>query len=255
MPDTPGQPVAQDYHFETYLAGGNRSGRIQSVTLPSQGKIAYSYRPWYFPTACSYLFDDNLDIDYQRYGIGTKKRIHPDGTTEGLWTYTNSLFPLASELVASGANCSRANYRRTEVKGPTVDGRYTKTRSFHAVTQGPRRPTAQDPISSWQISDVGLPYRKDIRIGESESDYLFLSNRTYDCQGSCSLVRSEYVRYAMEYRQCFADNVVQDPGDCFQINPVLVRRRTLFHDDPFEEVETDGSRTLSRSMTEPAIPA
>ena len=234
-------PDSQDYAFN-YLTGVLGSGKIETVQFPTQGKYQYRYRNWSFPTACVFQDDPDAQLQLNRRGISEKRHLRPDGGEIARWTYNSHLFPAIDGSQISGPNCKRADYRRTQVRSPTIDGRHTLTRFFHAVTLGRKRPRNTDPIGSWQVTDAGLPLRKDIKIGSSNADYLFLSEQTLDCLPDCVLKREKYVRYAMEWRGCSADTISQDPGICFQVNPIKVRERTVFVDDGGRWVETKGTR-------------
>ncbi|NJN00385.1 MAG: ATP-binding protein, partial [Aquincola sp.] len=53
----------------------------------------------------------------------------------------NELQPEDRFLTLSGAQCSRATYRKTTIDAPAVDGSFARLESYHAVAQGGRRPS------------------------------------------------------------------------------------------------------------------
>lgn len=219
-----------------------RSGRVQRIQFPTQGKYEYNYGTWLHPTQCVWTNDPTAELWYSRTGLTSKKHLRPNNTVIATWNYSSSLHPSIPADQISGPNCHRADYRQTDVTGPTVNGRFTKHRFFHAVTIGPKFPLPTDPIGNWQVTDAGLPYRKDVKIGNSNGNYAFLSEQIFDCTGGCTNVREVYVRYAMEWRTCSTLLIERDPGECFRVNAVPVRERTVFKDD--------GSRYREKKYTE-----
>ncbi|MEM9598252.1 MAG: hypothetical protein AAGD06_28570, partial [Acidobacteriota bacterium] len=229
-------PVGEGFTFETEVTSPLLAGKILSVTGPTQGKISYDYRRWSFPTRCVYTHDEDAELDYPRWGIQSKTLHLLDGSPEGTWTYSSGLYP--ANLVLSGPQCSRADYRETVVDGPMVDGRRTRTVHFNSVHDRPRYPTDDIPIDEWQTTDGGLPYRKDVQIGSGGSAR-FLSEEIYDCGpgDACDKLRSTYVRYEMEYRQCEQTAALGDSSACYRVDPVRAAERTVFHDDGDKYIE------------------
>ncbi|MEM7048355.1 MAG: RHS repeat-associated core domain-containing protein [Acidobacteriota bacterium] len=223
-------PSSKDY-FVSYYSDFLRSGRVRRIQFPTQGKYEYDYGAWRHPTECVWSNDPTAEPHYTRTGLTVKRHLRPNNSRIATWRYSSSLHPLIPASQYSGPNCRRADYRQTDVTAPTVAERYTKNRFFHSVTIGPKIPGSLDPIGSWQVTDSGLPFTKSTRIGSSDSDYLFLSEQVFDCGGSCTRVREKYVRYAMEWRTCSTLLIQRDPSQCFQINPVRVRERTIYLDD------------------------
>ncbi|MEM7052410.1 MAG: RHS repeat-associated core domain-containing protein [Acidobacteriota bacterium] len=246
-------PETRPYRF-TYYYGYLKSGRIKEITLPTLGKYAYDYRAWRFPTACIYTTtNDDVEADYDRYGISLKQ--HKIGNdVVATWNYSSSIHPTVANGDLYGPTCKRAQYRRTQIDSPTVDNRFTRRELFNAVTQGPQMPSASDPIGAWQITDHGLPFDKGQRIGTGDADYLFLSERVSDCvAGNCTAQREKYVRYAMERRPCTAQNQYRDAPGCWQVDPVLVRERTIFKDDADRWLERKNTYHTGAGQTQNAF--
>lgn len=245
-------PHSLPYRF-THYSDFLKSGRIKQVTLPTRGKYLYDYGIWRFPTACVYTqTQEEVAADYFRYGISTKRHFVPQGVgAVATWTYTNSIHPAVAGSDRSGPTCKRAEFRRTQVDSPTVDDRFTRQELFTSVTQGPRFPSANDPIGSWQITDHGLPFDKGQRIGMTNADFLFLSEKVSDCiAGACAVKRKKFVRYAVERRACTALTIFRDPPSCFQIDPVLVRERTIFRDDGNKWIEKKNTHHTGAGHTQ-----
>ncbi|MEM7050378.1 MAG: RHS repeat-associated core domain-containing protein [Acidobacteriota bacterium] len=240
-------PEGQGFEFDSYtpsaLGCSKLSGKVHTMITPSQGKTGYRYGNWSFPTRCSYLrpipepavpepFHQN------RFGILSKIAYGEDGVTqEGRWEYRDYL---VGSPQPAGLDCQRYDYRRTEVKEPVIDGRFTRQVFYNNLYEGPLDPVATTPIDQPQVTDSGLPFRKDARIGTSPDNYRFLSQETLACvpNGSCGKVRSKYVRYEMEFRQeCERSRLLQEPASCYAANPVLAAERTVFHDDGGRYIE------------------
>lgn len=239
-------PHSQPWELETSSdsAGScqRTSGKLTKVTAPSQGAIGFTYTRWFFPTSCTYTTVDpgQIETEYEKWGVATRTTYKADGSVEGTRTYSSALYPVRDNLVGSGASCTRANYRVTNVREPTVDGKYKLAKYFHSVTQGPRKPTATVPIDQWQVTDNGLPFTKTAKIG-SGAAVKFLSQRIFECEGgSCVNRRDVFVRYMSEFRgNC--NKTLADPASCYQINPLPVRRIVRYKDDGSRYVETVNS--------------
>lgn len=229
------------------------SARVSEVTAPSRGKVAYTYKHWYHPTVCSYTNDPELDWDYLALGIGSRRTVRPDGTTEGTWTYSSQLYP-TSGLVESGPSCSRATYRRSVVQEPVgTNGRHTEKVYYSSVFQGLQHVSATTPIDSWQITDNGLPFTKAFTAGTSSADRTYLSQELLDCQGTtCRKERATYLRYQVEWRPC--STAIGDSPGCWQVNPTVHRQRTVYPLDGNRYVEVaneqyDGAGHYRRVVT------
>ncbi|MDY7096015.1 MAG: RHS repeat-associated core domain-containing protein [Acidobacteriota bacterium] len=242
-------PDAQDWSFvtNTQVPKGSGctylTGKVTQVNTPAQGSVSYQYGPWLFPTRCQYTQLTNFpDLDYRIWGITRKTLQRKNGTTEAEWRYSSSLYPSRGYLVDDGAACTRADYRRTTVTGPAVNGKWTETDYYTAVTEGTGQyQTPNITIYAWRAHDNGLPWAKSRGDGDpdnrtfSVTDHggkpLFLSKVTSECNSKgCTAQRSEYVRYEMSFRSCNKYPAGDSPG-CFQVNPQLAATRTVFHQD------------------------
>ena len=159
-------PESQDWAFETSTTGAGSgsctlmSGKVTEVTTPAQGRVQYTYGSWRFPNRCDYNSQDVVvDFDHRLWGILRKKLLRKNGSTvEAEWQYSNRLYPTVGFLVPSGSGCTRANYRKTTVRGPLVAGKRTRTDYYTAVTEGTDRMQSGGlPLGDWRIFDAGLP--------------------------------------------------------------------------------------------------
>ncbi len=205
-------PSLQPYVFDTSTGTGgsncsNLSGKVTEVTLPSQGKVRYGWGNWSFPTRCTYRgIEPQIDpkTKYIQLGISTKSRLSLHGALEGTWTYSNSLVgPVEQD--PWGPDCDRDDYRVTTVDGPVVDDHFSREVFYTAVSEGPEIPGINQSIDTWQVTDNGLPFTKEISIGTSPANRRFLSRETFHCKvgeacGAAHKRTSVYVRYASEWK-------------------------------------------------------
>ena len=217
------------------------SGQISEVTLPSRGKLAYTYQNWEFPTRCDFRPRENPNIDvplrYRQPGIATKRRLAAaGGLAEGPWTYSSGLSEGGS-LISAGPQCDREKLLTTTVDGPPVDGSYTRQVFYTAMAEGPAQPEATNPLSAWQVTDHRLPFTKkaSLSVTDTEGAPVFLSRQVYECPspGACGSVhkkRSTYVRYASEWDKRCNKNLGASPG-CFRSDATQIVERTVYHDD------------------------
>ncbi|MDA8019437.1 MAG: choice-of-anchor D domain-containing protein [Thermoanaerobaculia bacterium] len=253
MPESsPGVSLAPPWKFVTDTGsetgcGGDNRGKVTEVTLPTRAKIKYFYGDWEFPTRCSYLpLPPPTTTTYVARGVKERRVLKPDNTIESRWIYSSDIFPTIAASDASGTSCQRAKYRKTTVDGPTnTDGKHTRTVSYYSVWGGPEQPSGNESGIGWQVTDRGLPYTKGTSIGGDGLDKLFLSSQTYLCNGAAcgAPVRTTYRRYVSEFRPCSKF----DSAGCYQVNPIQLAERTLYHDDTYEDdgrskyIETRGS--------------
>lgn len=218
--------------------------RITELTLPTGGGWKYAFTNWQVPTRCNYSqqADSSAAFTYDVRGITSKTRVLADGTEAGKWTYDSDLVP-AIGLVSAGADCTRAKYRKTEVDAPAnVDGKHVRTVHYNSVYEGPADPSGAEPASDWQVTDHGMPYSKHDGFG-SGLKRKYLSSQTYLCDGeTCGTAkRSTYRRYVSEFRICKKYNGQGDGAGCFQVNPLQLAERVLYHDDGSRYREVRGS--------------
>ena len=243
-------PHSQPWRFKySTSSSGYYAGRIVEATAPSRGSIAWTYNNsrWLVPTRCTFENVDpaSVEWDYPSTGVATRTAKRGDGSVEGVWNYDSDLFPPRNELGLYGANCSRANYRRVQVDAPAnSEGKHTRTVYYHSVRQGPRYPSTSTSIDQWQVTDNGLPFSKDFKTGSSTSTRRFLSQQIFHCNGnSCGgAKRSVYVRYASElpWRPCAIR--FGESARCYQVNPMKVAERTIYHDDGGRYVDVESSQ-------------
>ncbi len=193
---------AADHHTDT-TQGCLLPGLIKGMTLPSLGRLAWTYLGYSFPA-------DSGERPWRTLSAGVGSRTETDPVTgvSGTWTYTPALNPIPGPAVP-------AREAVRTVKTPLGD----KTEHFFSVALDPS-PTG------WSRYEYGLPFTRNTGDGTGRS----LSSKVWDCAASganCSLRRSTYVRY--ERDQLGADSL--DLTDYQNRNRRAAAERTVYEDD------------------------
>ena len=105
-------PHSEPYRFETATGGAGScsqvDGRVEEITLPTLGKIAYQYRQnWFVPTRCTYSSDPTAEFHFPVTAVRRRTEKNRSGATQGVTAYQSELFPRTASLVRSGVNCTR----------------------------------------------------------------------------------------------------------------------------------------------------
>lgn len=253
FPEGQGFVFVTDAAVSAGCADGN--GLIRSVVAPTQGKTVYTYGNWAFPTRCTYGSNPDAELVTHRLGLLQKDVYAINAATpESTWKYRSSL---VGNPEPSGQFCARFDYRASWVDEPVHEGRFTRRYFYTNLYEGPQHPSATTPITDQQVTDYGLPYRKDIRVNPHGTDK-FLSEMLLDCPqggGACTLKQRTYVRYEMGFRPCTRTKFdIVDGSDCYRVNPVRAAELVVYHDgDSGKHVERtllgyDGAGNLATSM-------
>lgn len=183
-----------------YTAGdGNdcdrTSGHIQRITLPTGGKIGWTWRSYVFPTTENLFFQ-------QSAGIASRTVYDAAGAALGTWTYETSLV-------------IDPDFKKRELKNAVTDPLGHKTVRYFSVDLEGNFST-----EGWSRYDYGLPFTRKQAQGTSPIRYL--SSETFDSAGT--KLRSTYVRYER-------DKVEGLPQNEWDFNRRLVSSRTVFDTD------------------------
>ena len=225
-------PDGTSYGFTYFATDSCGEGVLKSVTLPSGGKIEYTYKRWLLPTeGCSEEYESHWAHD--SLGIWTRTFHDAGGTNLGRWTYTQQLSDSPSSPTG---NCNGSNnvdpeqLSTTTVSLPSGD----KTRYYFSVW--PNLLPASGTSDNFHGEEYGLP------INKLEPDPLdstrHLSVEYLDCAANgtdCEVVRSQYVGYDWE-QPC-----LQTDLQCQDSNRRVASDRTVYHDD------SDRYTTIDRS--------
>ncbi len=188
-----------------------REGVISALTLPTLGKMEWSYQVFRLPAeGCS-------PLGYNR-SPGVKTKIHKDaaGVELGRWEYTQTLSqppPYDISICFEGFN-PPPEESKTTVVSPLKD----KTHYYFSVW-----PNLDNTPTGFTSAELGLPFTRFQSSGGR-----FLSTQTEDCDAAganCVLKRSTYVSYEMD--------PIAPLGYLGSINRNrrLAGDRTVYHDD------------------------
>ena len=212
LPD--GSSFVPKYYLVNYSYG-----LLESLTLPTLGKIEYDWAFWNLPTeGCS----DNYKLPWaaQTHGVRNRRFVDASGTEVGLWQYQQLLLgpPAVPTGYCTGESEDPSEVSRTKVTTPLGD--YT----YHYFGVWPNFVPSEGSPNGFQVYEYGLPFD---RTKPDATGTRYLSSESYDCSSTaCTLKRSTYVRY--EYENRCAYNMAHI---CDESNRRLVSRRTVYHDD------------------------
>ena len=174
------------------------AGNITAWTLPTLGRMEWTWQKIYFPTGSTTR--KHLQTNP---GVATRGMRNPDGTLLGFWSYGFAPgFP--------GVLSSRE--RTTTV----IDPLGNQTVNYFSI--------ALDPgFTGWSVYDYSLPFTRNQTLNVAAGVDLNLSRQIYNSAGT--LLRSEYALY--ERDPVFSTT----PPDSYNTNRRLLRSRTVYNDD------------------------
>ncbi|MFL6193494.1 MAG: RHS repeat domain-containing protein [Thermoanaerobaculia bacterium] len=210
-------------------------GAITSLTMPTLGKIEWTYRTYGLPgDGCS------ADADYydRSHGVATRRFVDAAGNETGKWTYTPALSsPPADPAFHTCSNTQRPWYPaeeelRNTVTTPLNDQTVYYFSVFNRIF---------DSEHGFSGYDHGLPFT---RFQTDATGTRFLSNQAYDCDAAglnCVLKRSTYVRYERDQHALYCTAEDAFSYDCENINRRMASSRTVYHDDAGRYADTNHS--------------
>ena len=170
-------PVGQVQTFEYHTAGCTSGGRLRRWKTASGGFLEWTYGAYSFPP-----FDcTGTTPGYFRTvaGVASRKKVQPDGTVAGTWTYT-------VEIDAAASGSCGMDGRRTVVLSPLGD------RTVYHFAVGTVSRTAGGPAL------YALPFAP---TRPDTTGQLNLAEEVYDCAaggGSCTLLRTTWQSWAQD---------------------------------------------------------
>ncbi len=198
-------PVDPFHHDETC----KQPGSLASLTLPTRGKVAWTYKRYLFPQLTG-RGGSRQDSN----GVATRTLYDSAGVPMGTWSYDTVL------------DAEIGSYPR-ELLNTIHTPVGTKTEYFFSVAR-------EDQPGSWTIYDYGLPFSRN--YPDPINGTRFLSKREYDANGS--VVRSTYVRYEHD----------PDPGDengdleqVKKLNQRLASTHVVYDRDGSRWIDSDSS--------------
>ena len=228
-------PDGTRYVFD-YTSGACDSGSLASMTLPTLGRIDYTYRSWELETpGCVNEYE--LPWARKTPGIHTRTFVHSDGTSLGSWSYLQWLAEKPSERTGRcEGDADPHQISITRASDPL--GHYTD--HYFSVWPNVIPVETEDGFKG---QEYGLPIN---RLEPDATGTRFLSSRTYDCDPDdptdprldsitgCLPVRSTYLRYDWE-QPCQQQDLL-----CQDSNRRVASRRTLYEDDA-NHIDVDSS--------------
>ncbi len=177
------------------------AGEITASTLPTLGRMEWTWQKVYFPTGST--TKKHLQTNP---GVATRTMRNPNGTVLGTWTYTSA--PGFPDALTS-----------REHSTTVIDPLGHRTVSYFS--------TALDlSYTGWSTYDYSLPFTRNTTLNVAPGVDLNLSRQVYDGPSpSAALLRSEYVLY--ERDPVYAVS----PPDIYNLNRRPLRSRTVYADD------------------------
>ncbi|HEY0781754.1 MAG TPA: hypothetical protein VGE98_04805 [Thermoanaerobaculia bacterium] len=221
-------PLASSYNVEQpdstrnppQLSGTMFSGSILGVTLPTLGRVQWTYRQYAYPTDSS-----KFPMRSQSMGVGTRTLLDPSGAVLGTWTYDTQITPTPpgnQELVNTV----------TDPQGNQV------VRYFSVLARG--------SATGWDVREYGLPLT---HLAPPDAAGRSLSVQWFRGSGSGrTLVRSTYVRYEN-------DQTGAPPSTVFSLDGTRLNRReastsTVYNDDPIPDPANGNNPAPAHSDTD-----
>ncbi len=215
------------------------TSRIVGMTLPTGGRVSYSYARW--PTACPAVSTAASAATAASWrgvlqsGLFQRRLRLPRGPVVATWKYRPRLEELPGSRAAGGCR----TVREITVDGPVSDGAFRRD-IYYLTLPGPEAVSA--PLDT---SPLGSPFHPGVRIGATVEDFRYLSRKVYECLarkgcGEDQLRRSVYVRYLSQQKTAGCE--LSTSSRCRLVDPVLQARRTVFHDDDGRFLEEEWSR-------------
>lgn len=231
LPDASTQSAKSRYDF-TYHTG-DCTGSLATMTLPTLGKISYTYNFYQLPTsACIGAMSTYPDTDPQEVfsstsGLTKRELFNPAGTKIAEQTYTPSLQLSGYTYYCPNGMTKQVHGTATiSLESDAAPGSGKRTRTEHSFSVWPDI-AAQ---GSYSHKDYAAPYTRAMCPAGSG---LCLSTKTFECiSGNCGTPKRE------TYLQYEADN-----GSSPDLaNRRLARTRTVYKDDGDRFVETKHSQ-------------
>jgi RHS repeat-associated protein len=174
------------------------SGNLTALTLPTLGRMEWTWQTVPFPTGSTAKSFAQLNS-----GVATRAMRNADGTLQGVWSYVHA----PSSLPAMNPEHS------TTVTDPLGH----KTVNYFSVS-------TQPVYTGWSQYDYSLPFTRNQTLNVAPGVDLNLSRQTFNAAGT--LLRSEYVLY--ERDPAFGS----EPPASYNTNRRMLRSRTVYNDDP-----------------------
>jgi hypothetical protein len=177
----------------------DRTGSLLGLTLPTLGRIEWSYQAYGFPTTTS-----TRDFRQKNKGVAARTTRDAQGNLLGRWTYTTSLTPESASSPVEMVN--------------TVTDPFGKKVERHFSVAVAPAYTA----TGWTVYEYGAQISHYLAVGQPAGWYL--SARTFDAGGN--LLRTEYGAY--EHDQASLAGTMPDESN---VDLRRLKTRTVYEVD------------------------
>ncbi len=201
--------TVQPYSFIYYGAPGGptadnlNTGKLESLTLPTLGKLRYTWRGWKIPTMvdCEQTGESNPERFHAPQttpGIGTRQKTTNSNTVLGVWTYDNDWGGSVAVACAGGSasDQTKHQYTVTTVTTPLLD----QEKHYFAAWMGV---SGQSPLGH-RSEEQGLPFSRHASTVDGGVTR-YLSREILDCtsSGTCGTpVRKIYSGWEFNNDSC-----------------------------------------------------
>ena len=214
-------PVGTSYFVATGQSCSELAGRIKGITLPTRGRIDWTYRS-YIQTG-----SDPCEAKIRSWLRGTTgvgSRTVSSGQVSGTWTY-------GSKVIFQNPPAPGCNPPRTQITRVTTPLGHFERNYFSIFRTGTVN------AEGWRENEYGLPFSRATGDGTGR----FLSREVYegcdpDLDPQCLPQRSFFVRYEQDRA---ADDDGQ--GSLFNLNSRMAGQRTRYDDDGGKLADVDYS--------------
>jgi RHS repeat-associated protein len=198
------QMAPNDYVIQTapttYGQCFDSSGSLLGLTLPTLGRIEWTYQIYQFPMGTS-----SRESRQKNHGVATRTTRDALGNVLGRFTYATALTPDSSSPDAQ------------ELVNTVTDPFGKKVERHFSVSH-----VAAHTATDWTVYEYGAQISHYPTAGQPAG--LYLSARTYD--GAGTLLRSEYAAY--EHDQASTAGTMPDESN---VNLRMLGQRTVYEDD------------------------
>lgn len=173
------------------------SGAIQALTLPTLGRLEWTYQRYLFPP------DSGKAFRTFSAGVATRAVRTPGVSTPDVWTYATSVTPPPSGSTHSD-----------ELVNTVTDPLGHRTVRYFSVS-------TLNALTGWSVFDYSLPFTRNVTDGAGRS----LSAQVFSA-GVGTPLRSTYVRYERDEAANYSDL-----ADKMNLNRRQTSSRVAYEDD------------------------
>jgi RHS repeat-associated protein len=224
LPD--GSYFAASYFLNGGLSIGCGQGALRTLSLPTLGKLDYTYRLWELPAP---VCDGLPGLVGETPGLSSRRRLSATSALLGEWSYSPVLV-----FYGAGGHCFNNNLAVAEELQVTVTTPLKdKTIHYFSVWDA-----LNASVNGFQRKEYASPFTPRLTDGTATSRRL--STEVLDCDAvgnNCVVQRRTYVRFEQDPpTACVTLGPV-----CFEGNRRLKSQRVVYLDDASRWADTDHS--------------